>query len=296
MRVMPASGAERKRASDTASMLTWRPSEKALQRGSKHTAVVLLVVQACWAHVMAVLYIALGGTNADTGKVHCTMIDRELAPRADCRFFKAHIMNPVLELLSDGVVSVRLRALSLVPSIKRVTLVRHTVIMLRGRAQHSRPFHAMEQLTFLRHQQRDKHISNNPSPILCQLERISLQSCMLGPLHVQSLPEDAQLLEQLGAALAALCADADPEVSLEARRALEEFAADSERSPRARDEDRRREEEEADMPFLPEELERQAPPAKPCRVRPCYSTSIFRLVKHHCCGVQLERIYKKHSA
>ncbi|CAL8461878.1 g1409 [Coccomyxa elongata] len=36
------------------------------------------------------------------------------------RFFKAHVMNPVLELLSDGVIGVRLRAVGLLPHIRQV--------------------------------------------------------------------------------------------------------------------------------------------------------------------------------
>lgn len=63
--------------------------------------------------------------------------------------------------------------------------------------------------------------------------------------------------------LAALQADPDQEVCLEAGRVSEAFSAAGSSSKPWQDEDHRREAEEADMHFIPEELERCGEPADP---------------------------------
>ncbi|KAK9909175.1 hypothetical protein WJX75_008292 [Coccomyxa subellipsoidea] len=109
------------------------------------------------------------------------------------RFFKAHLLNPVLELLSDGVVGVRLRAAGLLP------LIRQTL----------------------------------------------------------TLPRDAEAAAQLDAAMAALQSDPDRDVRFEVQKALAEIDRAGNAAQRAyQEEDRRKEEEEADMQYIPEELER----------------------------------------
>ena len=109
------------------------------------------------------------------------------------RFFKAHLLNPVLELLSDGVVSVRLRAAGLLP------LIRQTL----------------------------------------------------------TLPRDAEAAARLDAATAALQSDPDQDVRFEVQKALAEMDRAGNAARRAwQEEDRCKEEEEADMHFIPEELER----------------------------------------
>ncbi len=110
----------------------------------------------------------------------------------DCRFFKAHALNPVLELLSDSVVGVRLRAATLLPLIRQILL----------------------------------------------------------------LPSNAEAAARLDAATTALQSDVDRDVRLEVGRALEQIQGTGNASSAWREEDGRKEEEEADMHFIPEEIER----------------------------------------
>ena len=67
---------------------------------------------------------------------------------------------------------------------------------------------------------------------------------------------------RLAVALAVLQADPDQEVCLEATRISEAFSVAGSSSISRQDEDRRREAEEADMHFIPEELERCGGPAE----------------------------------
>lgn len=81
------------------------------------------------------------------------------------------------------------------------------------------------------------------------------------------LPDDVELLARLAAVLAALQADPVQEVCLEAGRVSEAYSAAGSTSKSWQDEDRRREALEADMHFIPEELERCCGPAEPHDLR-----------------------------